>query len=425
MKIAIDIYAEVAPGAAGGTAPALRSLISALGSLADGPEEYIIVVGSDKQGEWLRPLAANQRFAVRPAPPPPPLLRRALSPLSRRLRNWLVPPPQRWPEVVVSDGFYESLGCEVVHFPSTWFTVCALPSVYNPHDLQHLHYPQFFRPAELEWRDRIYSAGCHFSKTIIVNSQWVKDDVVRQYAVSPTKIQIIPEASPTQLTPDPTFDDLNRLKTRYELPERFALYPSVTWPHKNHLRLLDALAYLRDRRSLVVPLVCTGSRHESSWPQIESRLTQLGLTEQVRFLGFVPQQDLRGLYRLARCLALPTLFEANSLPIFEAWHEGTPVACSDITALPEQLMDAGLLFDPLDPIAIGDAVARLFTDTRLCEDLRTKGRRRLRDFDWERTAKAYRAVYRRAAGQRLSEEDRMLLEWDWMRNPRQFTEVEA
>jgi glycosyltransferase involved in cell wall biosynthesis len=171
--------------------------------------------------------------------------------------------------------------------------------------------------------------------------------------------------------------------------------------------------------------VCTGSRHEKSWSQIETRLTQLGLTEQVRFLGFVPQEDLRGLYRLARCMVLPTLFEANSLPIFEAWLEGTPVACSDITALPEQLMDAGLLFDPLDPTAIGDAVARLFTDTRLCEDLRAKGRRRLQDFNWKRTAKAYRAVYRRTAGQRLSEEDRMLLEWDWMRNPRQFTEVEA
>jgi glycosyltransferase involved in cell wall biosynthesis len=313
----------------------------------------------------------------------------------------------------------------MVHFPSTWFTVCALPSVYNPHDLQHLHFPQFFEPTGVAWRDTVYSAGCHFAKTVIVNSQWVKDDVIQQYGTSPAKVQIIPEAPPTHFTAEPSADDLNRLKDRYGLPQDFALYPGVTWPHKNHLRLLNALAYLRDRRGLVVPLVCTGSRHEKSWSQIETRLTQLGLTEQVRFLGFVPQEDLRGLYRLARCMVLPTLFEANSLPIFEAWLEGTPVACSDITALPEQLMDAGLLFDPLDPTAIGDAVARLFTDTRLCEDLRAKGRRRLQDFNWKRTAKAYRAVYRRTAGQRLSEEDRMLLEWDWMRNPRQFTEVEA
>jgi glycogen synthase len=81
-------------------------------------------------------------------------------------------------------------------------------------------------------------------------------------------------------------------------------------------------------------------------------------------------------------------------------------------------MDAGVLFDPLDPVAIGDALARLFSDPDLCAELSAKGRRRLGDFDWSRTAKAYRAVYRRAAGQRLSEEDHTLLGWDWMRHPR-------
>jgi glycosyltransferase involved in cell wall biosynthesis len=94
------------------------------------------------------------------------------------------------------------------------------------------------------------------------------------------------------------------------------------------------------------------------------------------------------------------------------------VACANVTALPEQVMDAGLLFDPFDPIAIGDVLARLFRDDALCEELRAKGRRRLTDFDWVRTARAYRAVYRQAAGQRLSEEDRMLLAWDWMGQPR-------
>jgi glycosyltransferase involved in cell wall biosynthesis len=167
-----------------------------------------------------------------------------------------------------------------------------------------------------------------------------------------------------------------------------------------------------------VPLVCTGSAHDRYWPQIEARIAELGLADQVRFLGFVPTQDLRALYRLARCLVLPTLFEANSLPIFEAWLEGTPVACSNATALPEQVMDAGLLFDPFDHIAMADAIARLATDPEVCKDLRDKGRQRLQDFDWQRTAKAYRAVYRRAAGRTLSAEDKALLDWNWMRDPR-------
>ncbi len=414
MKVAIEFRAE--PGTAGGTAPALRSLVSALGALTDGPEEYAIVLGAEKLIDWLGPLGANQRLVLPPKPREKSLLRRALGPIARRLRDRLVPPRQ-WPEVGLSDGFYERLGCDVVHFPTHAFTVCALPSVYNPHDLQHLHYPQFFDLSEIAWREAVFPAGCHFAQTVVVNSQWVKDDVVRQYGVSPHKVQVIPEAAPTELMPRASEIDLGSLKQRYGLPEAFALYPSMTWPHKNHLRLLDALAYLRERRGLVVPLVCTGARHEASWPQIEARLSQHGLAGQVQFLGFLPHEDLRGLYRLARCLVLPTLFEANSLPIFEAWLEGTPVACANVTALPEQVMDAGVLFDPFDPASIGEALFRLFSDDALCEELRAKGRRRLTDFDWARTARAYRAVYRRAAGQHLSEEDRALLAWDWMRNP--------
>ena len=351
-----------------------------------------------------------------------------------RLQDWLAR-PNASPCLPISDGFYESLGCDVMHFPTQEFTLCAVPSVYNPHDLQHLHYPQFFTPGHLAWRETICPAGCHIAKTVIVNSQWVKDDVIQRYGLSPpSKVQVIPEAPPTLLRPEPSIDDVKRISKRYGLPERFALYPAVAWPHKNHLRLLDALAHLRDRRGLIVPLVCTGALHEgppasavsarpaeghaaSHWPKIKMQLAQLDLVDQVHFLGFVPQEDLRGLYRLARCLVLPTLFEANSLPIFEAWVDGTPVACSNVTALPEQVMDAGLIFNPFDPIAIGDAIARLFSDDDLCEELRTKGRRRVNNFDWVRTAKAYRAIYRRTAGQQLPEEDRMLLEWDWMRDP--------
>jgi glycosyltransferase involved in cell wall biosynthesis len=415
LRIAIDVQVE--PGPSGGIAPFVRSLITALGSLTDGPEEYAILVGSAQQIEWLGPLAPNQKFVMRPGKAS--LLRRGLW----RLHDWLSR-PRAWPDVPVSDGFYERLGCAAVHFPTQTFTMCALPSVYNPHDLQHLHYPQFFTPAELTWRETAYPAGCRFAKTVIVGSQWVKDDVIQQYGISPEKLQVIPDAPPTQFTPESSVED-PRIKERYRLPAGFALYPGVSWPHKNHLRLLDALAYLRDHRSLIVPLVCTGARHEPTWPRIEARIAELSLADQVRFLGFVPQEDLRGLYRLAQCLILPTLFEANSLPIFEAWLEGTPVACANVTALPEQIMDAGLLFDPFDRIEIADALTRLFTDARLREELRAKGRRRLADFDWTRTAKAYRAVYRRTAGQRLSEEDRMLIEWDWMRNPRRLAKSQA
>ena len=148
-----------------------------------------------------------------------------------------------------------------------------------------------------------------------------------------------------------------------------------------------------------------------------ARVRQLNLSSQVKFLGFVPEDDLRALYRLAQFLVMPTLYEADSCPIHEAWSEGLPVASSNATALPDQVHDAGLLFDPKNILDIANAVERMAMDQELRDDLRERGYRRVEDFDWERTAKAYRAVYRRAADRPLTDEDRMLLQWDWMREP--------
>jgi glycosyltransferase involved in cell wall biosynthesis len=102
------------------------------------------------------------------------------------------------------------------------------------------------------------------------------------------------------------------------------------------------MAYLRDCCGLTVSLVCTGSRYNSFWPQIERCIADLKLGAQVKFLGFVPDEHLRAIYRLSEFLIEPSLFEASSLPIFEAWSEGVPVACSNVSALPEQVLDAAL-----------------------------------------------------------------------------------
>jgi glycosyltransferase involved in cell wall biosynthesis len=316
--------------------------------------------------------------------------------------------------VPASNGFYERLGCSVVHFPHQAFVTSDLPAIYNPHDLQHLHFPEFFTHKALMWRAAYYPTGCRQAHTVVVESRWVKDDIVKRFGIEPQKVQIIPLAPPTAIYPEPAVDAPQRVSAIYRLERPFALYPAVTWPHKNHLRLLEALAIARDRHRIRVNLVCTGLQN-GFWPDIERKVTELRLEEQVRFVGIVPPEDLRTLYRLAQFVVIPTVFEAASEPIYEAWHDGTPVACSGVTGLPEQAGDAALTFDPYSTDAIAAAVVEMATDADLREALRQRGARRLRVFSWERTAKAYRAAYRRAAGVALTEEDRWLLTWDWMR----------
>ncbi len=406
MKVAIDV--RVRPGLSGGVAPAVRSLVSALGKLVDGREEYAIIVGTDEQMEWLSPLGDKQRFVMRPQPTRHPLLR-PFWPAVRRLQHWLAI-PRHWPEVPLSDGFFEGLGCDLIHFPTQSFTVCALRTVYNPIDLQHLHYPEFFDARTIAWRETVYRTGCNLARALVVNSEWIKEDLIRQYQVDAAKVLVVAEAPPTAAKSELSEELLSGIRTKYRLDGPFVLYPAVTWPHKNHLRLFEALADLRDKRGLRLQLVCTGSRFEPFWPNVEQGLRQHALASQVKFLGHIPDEDLRGLFRMATCVVLPSLFEANSLPVFEAWREGAPVACSNVTALPEQVGNAALQFDPTDYRAIADALAALMSDSNLRTTYRDRGYRRSQQFTWEKTARTYRAIYRSVAGCDLTADDRRLLE---------------
>ena len=432
-RLRVAINAQLKPdGGSGGVVTVLRAL-AALASL-DGPEEYVFVGPHDSQ-EWLRSILPPGQTVV---PGPAPVewgvnrmepFKRALGPLrpaARGLRRVLSATVQTAESGGTSlasiksfsrptpKNFYEGLGCDVIHFPFQSYEHCGLPTVYNPHDLQHLHYPEFFTPAEIGLREKLHPAACRAAHTVVVASEFVKRDVVERYRIDSRKVQLIPWAPPP--LPDSPTTDFPTLRRKYGLSdEPFALYPAMTWAHKNHVRLLEALARLRDRDGLEIRFVFTGHQTDF-WPRVERRVSELGLGGQVKFLGLVPREELSAFYRAAQFVFVPTLFEAASAPLFEAWQHGAPVSCSSVTSLPEQAAGAALLFDPFDVELLAGALARMATEEDLREELRRRGARRLDDFSLERTAKAYRAVYRRAAGLRLCDEDRRLLGWDWMRS---------
>jgi glycosyltransferase involved in cell wall biosynthesis len=412
LRVAINC--ELPPGTqAGGTQSAVTGLVRALGAL-DGPEEYLLICHPQNRA-WIEPVAgANTRLVEHP-----PKKETGWRAIAHRVGSALQNPADRsWPPVPCSDGFYESLGAHVIHWPWQHFVVTALPSIFNPHDLLHLHHPQFFSALHIAARESLYPVACRLAHTVVAGSEWTQQDLMRHYSLHPSRVQIIPWAPPTEAAPPPDQDAVARVRATHSLPERFAFYPAVTWPHKNHLRLLAALADLRDRRGVRVHLVCSGHREPTHSPLVEAEVRRLRLESQVHFVGQVSHAELRAIFRAAEFVFVPTLFEAASGPVFEAWLEDVPVACSTVTSLPQQAGNAALLFDPWNVEAIADALARMATDTALRETLRLHGRRRLADFSWERTATAYRAVYRRAAGRALSGEDAALLAWDWMRNSR-------
>ena len=422
LRVAINV--QITPDkSAGGVERVLIGLVNALGKL-NGPEEFIIITPWHNP-DWIKPyIGPNQVIISMPKQdekvcfkigrkilgPAKPLANRILHSMMRIKgnNNLFIP---------VSNGFYEQLGADVIHFPYQYFMQTSIPSIFNPHDLQHLHYPHFFSESQINYRETIYQTGCTRARIVVVASQWVKQDIIDHYCINPNKIQIIPWAPPTQAFDIPSSETISEIESKYGLNKPFAFYPAMSWPHKNHLRLLDAIAYLRDNENLIVNLVCTGDKTNDFFPKIEERIVQLNLDDQVKFLGIIPHSELRSIYGLSQFIIVPTLFEAASGPVFEAWYEGIPVACSAVTSLPEQVGNAALLFNPNSTENIAIVLKKMSTDQELRDNLKRKGTKRLQDFSWERTAKAYRAVYRLTAGRELSDEDKKLMDWDWMQNP--------
>lgn len=185
-RLRVAINAQISEtGTWGGIEQFIIGLVSALGRLGDGSEEYLIIVHRGNR-DWLNPyLGANQRTILAPSSKFE-FAKRLLGPFRFAVGNLLARVQSslhRFPpiEIPLSNGFYESLGVDVVHFPHSYFVQCNLPMVCTLHDLQHLHYPQFFPPQEIAKRNIFYPAGCRAAQAIATVSAWAKQDISKQY----------------------------------------------------------------------------------------------------------------------------------------------------------------------------------------------------------------------------------------------------
>jgi glycosyltransferase involved in cell wall biosynthesis len=307
-------------------------------------------------------------------------------------------------EVAASDGTIEAAGIDVMHFTYQDAFTTHVPSIYQPWDLQHVHLPEFFSEAERRWRHVAYNTFCQQARLVVVASIWTRHDVIEAFGVNAQKIAVVGVPGVNSAHEKPTHDALLEVRRAFSLPSQFMLYPAQTWAHKNHLRLLAAIAMLRDERGIDVHLVCTGTRN-AHFGRIQAEIRRLDLEPNVQFIGFVEPAQVRALYVLARAMVFPSLFEGWGLPLLEAFEAGLPVACSNVTSLPALVDHAALVFDPTDLRAMADAIARLWRDDDLGHVLSERGRRIAAGYDWDHTARMYRALYRMTAGRPLSAAD--------------------
>jgi glycosyltransferase involved in cell wall biosynthesis len=277
------------------------------------------------------------------------------------------------------------------HYVLPPLTPCR--SVVTIHDCIHLRFPQYLpsRAAHAYARGALWAAT-HKSDRILTVSEASKRDILDYFHVPEQKIDVIYNAIDERFNEPPAPDDIERVKVRYQLNDPFVLYAGNIKPHKNLERLIEAFHMFRRPMFEHVKLLIIGDEI-SKYATLRRAVHRLKLHKHVRFFGFVPDQTLAALYRLAAVFVFPSLYEGFGLPPLEAMASGAPVITSNVSSLPEVVGDAAVLIDPYDPEAIADAMRRVLSDEALRQQLKERGLVRARHFSWDRSVRRVHEIY--------------------------------
>jgi glycosyltransferase involved in cell wall biosynthesis len=261
------------------------------------------------------------------------------------------------------------------------------------HDIQHVHYPEFFSWPRRLSRKITYSLSARHANHFQASSNFIKQDLLAHFTeISPEQIQVIREG--VILEEFSKRRDHEALRSRYDLPERFLFYPAQLWQHKNHLTILKALKRIETREGLKIPLVLTGARYSAA-PAI-SRFVADQAMGYVHYLGKVPFEDLVGLHQMAAFHINASLYEASSLPILEAAAAGTPIISSRIPPIEELGRVLQLnLFEPLDAKALARLILDLWKDETTPPLQAAHNREHIAWYSWENAARKYLQLFSR------------------------------
>ena len=262
-----------------------------------------------------------------------------------------------------------------------------IPFVMAIHDVQHRLHPEFPEVSENgEWEGREYSLRnvSRHATLVLADSEIGKEDILGcygDYGLTADRVKVLPFLPAPYLNENVSQRQIERVRSRYHLPERYLFYPAQFWPHKNHLRIVQALGKIRQHYGLHIPIVFSGSHNDEirkkTFRQVTRLSSRLGLDKEIRHFDYVPDEDMAALYAEAAALVMPTFFGPTNIPILEAWAYECPVLTSDVRGIREQVGDAALLVDPTSVPALADGIYRLWTDEILRTNLKALGRQRL------------------------------------------------
>ncbi|MCC9624255.1 glycosyltransferase family 4 protein [Thalassospira sp. MA62] len=276
----------------------------------------------------------------------------------------------------------ERHGIDIAFFNAATTTALRLsrhPYVFTIWDLCHRDHPEFPEVSanrEFERREQVLKAALPKSVAVIADSEIGADKIAQWYGVDRPRVHVIPflpsvgvrtYAQGTRTSSPET------VRAKYNLPDDYVFYPAQMWAHKNHRYLFEGIAELKSRFGLTIAAALSGG-DKGNLDYLRKCARDLGIEDQVFFLGFVDDDEIPALYDGARALVMPSYFGPTNLPPLEAALLGCPVIYGDQPSFRAQMGDAALYCDLGDPASLADHLRTVLEDADTVENLKANGR---------------------------------------------------
>ncbi|MCX6279864.1 MAG: glycosyltransferase family 1 protein [Bacteroidetes bacterium] len=252
------------------------------------------------------------------------------------------------------------------------------------HDLNFEHYPQDIPYWTRRYYRRYFPKYAAKAVRIATVSEFSKSDIVKQYHVSPDKIDVVYDGANDAYQP---IKKVNRekIRARFSGGRPYFVFIGSLHPRKNLVNLFRAFDLFKKSNPSEVKLLIVGAR---KWwtTEIDSAYNRMVFSDDVIFTGRLNIDELKGVLGSALALTYVSYFEGFGIPIIEAFRAEVPVITSNVTSMPEVAGDAALFVNPFDPESIAEALYKAYQYESLREDLIIRGRRRKSLFSWQQTA---------------------------------------
>lgn len=279
-----------------------------------------------------------------------------------------------------------------------------IPFVFPILDIMYVNYHRYFKEYSA-LKTRVVSQVvikdlADRSELNVDCSEWDKNDIIKFLKQSKDKLITIPMVPPGYVYSYKNMSqaEVDSLAKKYDLPEKFLFYPAQFFPHKNHLRLIESIKILKEKYGEKVNLVLAGNPKVNidNYNKVKESIKNFNIEDQIFILGYVPDKEVVALYKKSIALILPTFSGPTNLTPLEAMILGTPVLCSNLFDMPEQVGDAGVVFDPKDPNDMAEKIKKVWQDENLRKKLVQAGYQKIESLTLENYAKMWISVVKKA-----------------------------